>query len=72
MVTGEKEMIAVVDREVERLVLVGTTAATRRASRLVQHNPMTFIDQAHGRAQSSDAGPDDMDRCCAFSQRANT
>ena len=65
MVAREQQVVTIVDPEIERLILVGATAAARRGRQLMQHNPMTFVDQTHCRAQPSDACSNDTDRCSA-------
>ncbi len=54
-------MIAVVDRQAQRLVEIGATAAARGLRRLVHDHSKPRLGKAHRRAQARDAGPDDMD-----------
>ena len=47
-VAGQKQMIAVVDGQAKRSVMVGAAASTRHARRLIQRDAMTVIRQTNG------------------------
>ncbi len=54
-------MVAVVDDEIEGLVVVRSAAPASGSRRLVHDDAETVLDQTDRGAQAGEAGPDDMD-----------
>ena len=59
-VARKQQMIAVVDDEIERRVIIGATAPARHARGLVKHDPPARLRELNRAGKSGEPGADDM------------